>query len=109
MGKILSRLLQISGFVADRDARGAMARLARNEDGAWLVVTSVIMPVLIGVAGLGTEGGYLLYHHRNLQSAADAASYSAAIAYSVGTSADITPQARSVIAAYGYTLGAGVD
>ena len=40
---------------------------------------TIMLPVLIGVAGLGTEGGMLFYQHRSLQSAADAAAYSAAI------------------------------
>ncbi len=69
----------------------------------------VLMPVLIGVAGLGAEAGMLFYQHRSLQSAADAAAYSAAIAYSYDTSADITTQAESVVASYGFTLGAGTN
>ena len=31
-----------------------LARFLRDEDGSWLILTSVMMPVLIGVAGLGT-------------------------------------------------------
>ena len=86
-----------------------LARFLRDEDGSWLILTSVMMPVLIGVAGLGTEGGLLFYQHRTLQSAADAAAYSAAISYSYSTSADITTQAKAVVASYGYTLGTGTN
>src|SRR5580693_9052809 len=56
-----------------------LARLLRDEEGAWLISMTIMLPVLIGVAGLGTEGGMLFYQHRSLQSAADSAAYSAAI------------------------------
>jgi Flp pilus assembly protein TadG len=86
-----------------------LVRFLRDEDGSWLILTAVMMPVLIGVAGLGTEGGLLFYQHRTLQSAADAAAYSAAISYSYSASADITTQAKAVVASYGYTLGTGTN
>ena len=95
----------------DRRARGhrLLARLLRDEAGAWLISTTLMLPVLIGVAGVGTEGGMLFYQHRSLQSAADAAAYSAAISYSNSTSADITTQAQAVVASYGFTLGTGTN
>jgi hypothetical protein len=68
-----------------------------------------MMPVLVGVSGLGTEGGLLFYQHRSLQSAADAAGYSAAISYSYSSSADITTQAKAVVVSYGYALGTGTN
>ena len=99
----------------DRHARShrLLARLLRDEEGAWLISMTFVLPVLIGVAGLGTEGGLLFYQHRSLQSAADAAAYSAAIAYSYSTSADITTQAQTqaqaTVASYGYALGTGTN
>src|SRR5262249_22450489 len=42
-----------------------------------------------------------------LQNAADSAAYSAAIAYSYNTGADITTQAKTVVASYGLALGSG--
>jgi Flp pilus assembly protein TadG len=86
-----------------------LAQLWRDEDGSWIILTSLLMPILVSVAGLGTEGALLLYQHRCLQSAADAAAYSAAISYSYSTSADITTQAQAVVASYGYALGTGTD
>ena len=86
-----------------------MARLLRDEAGSWLISTTLMLPVLIGVAGLGTEGGLVFYQHRTLQSAADAAAYSAAIAYSYSTSADITAQAKATVASYGFALGTGTN
>ena len=74
---------------------------------------TIVLPVLIGVAGLGTEGGLLFYQHRSLQSAADAAAYSAAIAQSYSTSTSITTQAQTqaqaTVASYGYALGTGAN
>jgi Flp pilus assembly protein TadG len=63
----------------DGHARGhrLLARLWSDEQGSWLISMTLILPVLIGAAGLGTEGGMLFYQHRSLQSAADAAAYSA--------------------------------
>ena len=86
-----------------------LARLLRDEEGSWLISMTFVLPVLIGVAGLGTEGGLLFYQHRTLQSAADAAAYSAAIAYSYDTSSDITTQAQATVASYGYALGTGTN
>jgi Flp pilus assembly protein TadG len=105
---LFSLLLRLA---KDRHARGhlLLARLLRDEAGAWLISTTLMLPVLIGVAGLGTEGGMLFYQHRSLQSAADAAAYSAAIAYSDSTSANITTQAQATVASYGFALGTGTN
>ena len=87
-----------------------LARLLRDEEGSWLLSMTLILPVLIGVAGLGTEGGLLFYQHRSLQSAADAAAYSAALSYSFdNNTTNMQNQAKAVVAAYGYTLGTGTN
>ena len=95
----------------DRHARShrLLARLLRDEEGSWLIYMTVALPVLIGVAGLGSEGGLLFYQHRSLQSAADAAAYSAAIAYSYDTTTNITTQAQATVASYGFALGTGTN
>jgi Flp pilus assembly protein TadG len=101
---------QRSRLGKDEDAGrpGLLARLLRNEEGSTIVYMTVAMPVLIGIAGLGTEGGSWLYKHRVLQSAADNAAYSAATAYALSTSSDITAQARAVTA-NDYNLVNGVN
>ena len=71
-----------------------ISRLLRDEEGSYLLYMTLLLPVLIGVAGLATEGGLLFYNHRALQSAADAAAYSAAIAYSYDSTADVTRRKR---------------
>ena len=87
-----------------------LARLLRDEEGAWLISMTIMLPVLIGVAGLGTEGGMLFYQHRSLQSAADSAAYSAAIGYSFdGSSTNMTTQAKADVAGYNYALGTGTN
>jgi Flp pilus assembly protein TadG len=99
----------LSRLGKDNHASGPrlLARLLRDEDGLYLIYGWAMLPVLLGVAGLATEGGLLFYNHRTLQSAADGAAYSAAIAYSYDTSADITTQAKAIVASYGFDLGTG--
>jgi Flp pilus assembly protein TadG len=87
---------------------GLLARLLRNEDGSTIVYMTLAVPVLIGIAGLGSEGGAWLYKHRVVQSAADNAAYSAATAYIQSSAADITGQARA-ITANDYNLVNGVN
>jgi Flp pilus assembly protein TadG len=86
-----------------------LARLLRDEEGSYLIYFAIAFPIFIGFAGLSTEGSLLFYNHRNLQSAADAAAYSAAVAYSLDTSANITTQAKAVVGSYGYVLGTSAE
>src|SRR6266568_4777700 len=83
-------------------------RLLGDEKGSILVYMTLALPALIGIAGLGAEGGSWLYKQRVLQSAADNAAFSAATAYSVSTSSDLTAQARA-ITANDYNLVHGVN
>src|SRR5947208_757852 len=82
----------------NNDRAGLLARLLRDEGGSTSVYMTLTVPVLIGIAGLGTEGGFWLYKHRVLQSAADNAAYSAATAYALDNTSDITAQARAITA-----------
>lgn len=65
-----------------------------------MLAVSLMAPVLIGIAGLGTEAVWWLYKHKNMQSAADSGAVSAATA---GT--NLSAEANSVMAAYGYANG----
>src|SRR5690349_1482224 len=60
-----------------------LRRFYRDRSGNYLIITALAAPVLIGLAGLGTENGIWLYTHQKEQSAADAAAFSAAQAYSL--------------------------
>jgi Putative Flp pilus-assembly TadE/G-like len=100
---------RLSRLGKDQHAGGPrlLARLLRDEAGSYVIYGVAMFPVLIGVGGLATEGGLLFYNKRTLQSAADGAAYSAAIAYSYDPSADITTQAKAIVASYGFALGSG--
>ena len=95
----------------DKDASspGLLARLLRDEEGSFLLYMTVAIPVFIGFAGFASEGSLLLYNHRTLQSATDAAAYSAAVAYSNGdtSSTALTTQAEAIVASYGFVVGTG--
>jgi Flp pilus assembly protein TadG len=84
-----------------------LRRLRRDEEGSYLVFMTLLMPLLIGVVGLGTEGGWWLYYHQTLQNAADSAALSGATALSKGeTTAQIQTQAYSVASTYCASPGA---
>jgi len=82
-----------------------LARFLRDRRGNYAVITALLSPVLIGSAGLATEGGLWMYVHQSLQGAADSAAISAATQYSLNVNASLDNQAQSVIATYGYTVG----
>ncbi|MBR1133938.1 TadE/TadG family type IV pilus assembly protein [Bradyrhizobium iriomotense] len=81
-----------------------LRQFARDQSGSYVIVSALLMPVLVGTAGLGTEVGWWYYKHKNMQSAADSGAVSAATAASAGT--DFLSEARAVTANYGYTNGA---
>src|ERR1700745_2136531 len=75
-----------------------LSRFLRDDRGSYIVLMAVALPATIGVAGLGTEGGWWLYNHRVNQSAADNAAYSAATAYAIDSTVNITSEAKAVSA-----------
>jgi Flp pilus assembly protein TadG len=80
-------------------------RFCKDRGGNYAILTALMSPVLIGAAGLGTEGGLWIYIHQTLQGAADSAALSAANLYTLNTTANLNDQAASVVATYGYTAG----
>ena len=83
-GKCLSRLdilscvFALGPIVARPDRESLLRRFGRDQSGTYMIVAALAMPVLVGTAGLGTEAGWWLYTHKNMQSAADSAAVSAA-------------------------------
>jgi Flp pilus assembly protein TadG len=77
----------------------------RDRRGNYAVITALMAPVLIGSAGLATEGGLWMYVHQSLQGAADSAALSSATLYGLNNAGNLDNQAQSVIATYGYTVG----
>ena len=70
------------------------------------------MPVLIGVAALGTEGAQVITAHREAQAAADSAAVSMASYYAsqktalnTPTSTQLSNQAKAVASTYGFVAG----
>src|SRR6266540_1398649 len=79
---------------------GLFRRFLRDQSGSYVILSALLMPVLVGTAGLGTEVGWWCYKHKNMQSAADSGAVSAATAGS-----NLTVEANSVTATYGYANG----
>jgi hypothetical protein len=87
-----------------------------DESGSYLVFGTILMPLLIGVAALGTEGAQVLTLHRQAQAAADSAAVSVASHYvaqynpllTAPTSANLQTQAQAVVVAYPGMSGAAV-
>ena len=70
-------------------------------------MTAVLLPVIIGTVGLGTETGLWYFRHLSMQAAADSGAISAAVAYGAGISAkdNLNTEADAVTATYGFTNG----
>src|ERR1700722_17800725 len=80
-----------------------------DESGSYLVFGTILMPVLIGVAALGTEGAQVLTLHRQAQAAADSAAVSVASYYgwqktvnplATPSLSNLTGEAQAVVATY---------
>jgi len=84
--------------------------IARREDGSVAIQLALASIVILGMAGLGIEITFLIYKHRQMQTVADAAAFSAAVAKKTGYPTDYSLEARAVTASVGYTNGtSGVD
>jgi Flp pilus assembly protein TadG len=73
---------------------GLIRRFSRDQSGSYVILSALLMPVLVGTAGLGTEVGWWYYKHKNMQSAADSGAVSAATAVTAGT--DLLSEANAV-------------
>lgn len=70
------------------------------------VQTALVLVALIGMVALGTEMVFLLYKHRQMQSAADAAATGAVTAMLAGAPSDFRTEALAIAANAGFTDGA---
>jgi Flp pilus assembly protein TadG len=91
-----------AGAAVATRARGyrLLQNFLSDQSGSYVLVVAMMMPVLVGTAGLGTEVVWWLYKHKDMQSAADSGAVSAATAGS-----NLAVQANSVTASYGYANG----
>ena len=80
-----------------------LQRLWRDHSGSYSVMAALMAPVLVGFTGLGTEVGLWFYTHQSMQSAADGAAFSAAVARAQGNTTSFRNEATAVAARYGFT------
>jgi Flp pilus assembly protein TadG len=98
---------------AGETLRDFAGRFFSDRSGNYVMLTALMAPVLLGLVGLGTEDGVWLYTHQTMQSAADAAAFSAAENYSIngaglnvsGSSSSLTTEADAVAAQYAFVNG----
>jgi Flp pilus assembly protein TadG len=81
--------------------------LLRDRRASVAAVTGLVVPVLVGFAGLGTEVGLWLYARQSMQGAADSAAIGAANAVFAGTTSRALPEAAAAAAKYGFVDGQG--
>lgn len=79
------------------------SRFLRDTSGSYLIIGALMMPVLVGAVGLGTDYGLWVHTHQTAQSATDSAAVSAA---TDGNAGNLQAQAFAVTASYGFTNGA---
>ena len=79
-----------------------LGNFLRAERGAVAIQMGILLTVLIGMAALGTEIPFVLYKHRQLQSAADAAAFGSAVALSRGYPSNPTVEGQGIAAALGF-------
>ena len=87
-------------MIYEPSGKGVLRRFAEDQSGSNVIIFALIMPVLVGAAGLGTEAGWWSYKHKNMQSAADSGAASAATAGN-----NLNAEANAVTATYGYPNG----
>src|SRR6476646_8356414 len=98
--------------------RNLFSRFRRDRSGSYVIIVGLAAPALVGLVGLGTEYGLWMYTHQGAQSAADAAAFSAAQAYSVsgsggsigvgggsGTGPNVVTEANAIAKSFGFTNG----
>ncbi len=84
-----------------------LQRLWHDRRGSYSIMAALTLPVVVGFTGLGTEAGLWFYTHQAMQSAADGAAFSAAVAHSQGNTSGFRNDATAVAARYGFADGSG--
>jgi Flp pilus assembly protein TadG len=77
----------------------------KNRKGNIAVMAALLMPMIVGGAGLGVETGYWYYSQLHLQQAADAAVYAAALELHEGNTSEMLSSATAAATLNGYTSG----
>ena len=78
-------------------------RFSRNDRGAVAVMFALMLPIIIGIVGLGVDAGMWLKERRSMQTATDAAAVSAASERAIGaTYTEMLAIAKAEATKHGY-------
>jgi hypothetical protein len=84
-----------------------LSRLFCDESGSQIILVTLLIPAILGLGALATDGANLAYTHLNLQAAADTAALSAKKLAINNHSANTSLEAEFVAARYGVVSGVG--
>ncbi len=91
-----------------RNARSLFRALLSRDHGSAAIAVALTLPLVVGAAGFGVETSYWYYKDRQLQAAADASAYAAALEKRSGSSNTVvTGEATTVATQNGYTSTGG--
>ncbi len=82
-----------------------LSRLFCDDAGSQIILVTLLIPAILGLAALATDGANLAYIHLNLQAAADTAALSAKKLAINNRSPDTSLEAEFVAAQYGVVNG----
>jgi len=80
--------------------------IVRRRRGSVAIQIGLMMIVILGMVALGTEITFLMFKHRQMQSAADSAAFGAGTAIAKGYPVDYTIEANAIAAEAGFVNGA---
>jgi len=95
----------LAAAVQSSEASASLRRFGRDQYGGYIVMASLLMPILLGFAGMGADYGIWMHTRQKLQGAAHAAAFSAAMTLTNNVSADVSLQANAITGAQGFTNG----
>jgi predicted outer membrane repeat protein len=99
-------------FDTTRGMQGMIDRIATFVEALWrarrgsvAIQIGLMLTIIVGMSALGTEITFLMYKHRQMQSAADSAALGAATALATGHPSDPVLEARAIAASLGFVDG----
>src|SRR5262245_40548784 len=79
----------------------------KSDRGNVLLILAFVMPMLVGLAALAVDVGFMFEFRQRAQSAADAAAMSGSFEVASGNSTNATAYARDDASRNGFTNGSG--
>lgn len=96
---------QLQRFKAVRRIRAQFARFSRERSGAYVIMTAIALPAVVGSFGFMSEVATWYASKQFQQGAADSASISAALGIAAGETTTYVALARAVAGSNGYIHG----